>query len=104
MLGIESAIYKLPLRVTLYPFHGCEQVIEEIEWLNEACADEVHALEEQLQDVQKLLEERCQEIRVALERARKRGRVVDAALEDARLDPLTKTLRKEQSSIDDRSV
>jgi hypothetical protein len=81
-----------------------EQVTKEIEWLNQSSAEEVCALEEQLQDVDKLTEERYQEIRVSLEKARQRFRVVDTALEDPRLDPQMKTLRKERTSIDDRSV
>jgi hypothetical protein len=79
-------------------------VSQEIEWLNEACAEEVMSLEEQFQDVERLIEERSNEIRRSLERARQRCRKVDAALEDSRLDPHMKTLRKELASIDNRSV
>ncbi len=54
--------------------------------------------------MEKLIEERYHEIRASLERARQRGRIVDAALEDPHLDPQMKMLRKERTSIDNRSV
>jgi hypothetical protein len=75
------------------------QVLREVEWLNEAYAEEILALEQQLQDIEKLLNERNKKIEQDSALSGKQSSPFQGVS-----DPELEMLAKERCSISNRSA